>query len=410
MDDGRNILLVSYYFPPLGMGGVGRPCALARYLPQHGYNVHVVTVKDIVYPNYDDSPLENLDRSKIYRTNSLDPARVLYLAGKRKQRRPGYPSITGKLPLYLPDLKRGWNPFAASKASAIIEKYNIETVITTSPPPSTHLIGLKLKSRFGIKWIADFRDFWFPLPIEKIYRSRKLREYSFRLKDRITSRADGIIAVNEDIRDYYGRGEVICNGADEALYDIWREHDAKTNEFRIGLYGTFNELIPLEPLLKAIKLLRENCEEANRRIAFRLAGHIDDSLVELIDHYGLRDRVDLLGYLPKEDAIMAMAECNLFYLGVKSVERFHILPGRTFDLMLSGKLIIGLVPSGSAIERKLTEYPQGCAVTNEADLFKELEKHYLTPKTDLEPLSKEELYRYTSRRLAEEYAEVLNRI
>jgi len=74
----KTVLLVAYYFPPMGMGGVGRPYALFRYLPDYGYNVIVLTVKDILYPQYDYSLLNEGDKSCIYRTGSLDPARLLY--------------------------------------------------------------------------------------------------------------------------------------------------------------------------------------------------------------------------------------------------------------------------------------------------------------------------------------------
>ena len=57
----KDILLLSYYFPPLGMGGVGRPYALYRHLPECGYNVIVLTVKDVLYPAYDYSMLDDED-------------------------------------------------------------------------------------------------------------------------------------------------------------------------------------------------------------------------------------------------------------------------------------------------------------------------------------------------------------
>src|ERR1700760_300566 len=45
-NSGRNLLLITYSFPPFGGVGVHRALSLARYLPQLGWNVHVLTAKN----------------------------------------------------------------------------------------------------------------------------------------------------------------------------------------------------------------------------------------------------------------------------------------------------------------------------------------------------------------------------
>ena len=71
----KSVLIIAYYFPPLGLGGVQRMSKLAKYLPQFGYNVRVLTVKPICYPAYDQTLLEELPSSvEIYRSGSRDPA------------------------------------------------------------------------------------------------------------------------------------------------------------------------------------------------------------------------------------------------------------------------------------------------------------------------------------------------
>jgi len=410
MTGGKDILLVSYYFPPLGMGGVGRPYALAKCLPEHGYRVHVLTVKNIMYPAYDYAPLESLDRDLIYRTGSLDPSRLLYLLGKRKQKQPGYPGITGRLPVYLPDLKRGWNYFAIRRAGRVIKRHKVSTVITTSPPVSSHLIGLKLKLKYGIKWIADFRDFWFPLPIEKAYRQGFTRNYSLRLKDMIVRNADAIVAVNEDIRDYLGRGEVIYNGADESAAEFWKRGFRKEgNSFTIGLLGTFNELVPIEPLLAAVRRIIDAEKEGGRKIYLKHAGQSDNSMRAQIKKYDLIDRVELMGYLPKEEAMVSLAPCNVLYLALKNTAPYHILPGRTFELMMSGKPIVGLVPHDSAVGRLLREYPAGIVIDDMSiDRLAEVIIAIMNEQVSSNVLIDANLaYKYSSRRMADDYASLI---
>ena len=79
MEQMQRVLLIAYYFPPCGMGGVQRAAKLAKYLPQYGWEVTVLTVKDIAYYQKDESLLEDIKQADIRRTGSLDPLRLAYI-------------------------------------------------------------------------------------------------------------------------------------------------------------------------------------------------------------------------------------------------------------------------------------------------------------------------------------------
>jgi hypothetical protein len=76
--------------------------------------------------------------------------------------------------LFIPDARKYWRSFAYKKALQIIEAENIDAIITTGPPHSTHLIGKKLKEKTNIPWIADFRDPWISIYYNK-FLPRTLR-------------------------------------------------------------------------------------------------------------------------------------------------------------------------------------------------------------------------------------------
>ncbi|MEW5924062.1 MAG: hypothetical protein AB1746_08750, partial [Candidatus Zixiibacteriota bacterium] len=127
----RKILLLSYYFPPLGMGGVGRAYALFQQLPKYGYDVAVLTVKDISYHEYDYSRLNPDDVSKIFRSDSYDPSRVLHLFGIKKSGLSG--SGISTVPFcYYPDSKRGWVGPAFRMAKKLLAFGDFDAIITTS--------------------------------------------------------------------------------------------------------------------------------------------------------------------------------------------------------------------------------------------------------------------------------------
>jgi hypothetical protein len=54
---------------------------------------------------------------------------------------------------------------------SFLEKYivdnNIDTIVTSGPPHSLHLIGLE-KQKIDLKWIADFRDPWTTMGITNL--------------------------------------------------------------------------------------------------------------------------------------------------------------------------------------------------------------------------------------------------
>ncbi|MCX6828256.1 MAG: glycosyltransferase [candidate division Zixibacteria bacterium] len=415
MPPDRTILLISYYFPPLGMGGVGRPLALYKYLPESGYKVRVLTVKNILYPEYDYSLLEGIDAANVIRTDSFDPARLLYLLGLRNTMALDTSGIRSLSRRRRPDSKRGWHFFALRKAEEIIKREKIDAVITTSPPPSSHLLGLKLKEKFNIRWVADFRDLWFSLPIEQVYAHPADQAYALDLKKMIIERADEVVSVNNDIRRYLGRGEVIMNGADIETARLWEGPKARSDDrLVIGLLGTINYLCPIEPLLKGISALIKADSKWKERLSIIHVGHCAKEAIASISRHGLEDIIRRKGYLPKGEAIKAMADCDLLYLAVEKFGGYNILPGRIFDYLISGKPILGVVAKDSDAAALLHEYPLGTVIPPEKSelIARHLEEMAGRPKIiDRSPKLDEHIkLKYSSITTAKKYAALLDRV
>ncbi len=350
-----NVLLIAYYFPPLGLGGVWRALELYKYLERYNITPHVLTVKNIVYPEYDNSLLDDVDTSRIYRAGSLDPSRLLYLAGIRNITRKSDVGTFSSGILRRPDFKRGWNYFAHGSARSIIEKCKIKCIITTSPPPSTHMIGLKLKTRYNLPWIADFQDFWHSLPIEKVYHRQSQIEFARELKDKIIRSADEVVGVNQSIISYLGRGELIYNAADDGVIDYWKNRDkGDESKFKIGVLGTISRLTPIEPLFAILSEVIKSRSELRKNIFVTHAGKCNPEEVLMLAHkYNLGENVRLLGYLSHQRAIESLADSNLLYIAVQDQGEYHILPGRIFDMLVSGKPILAVTHPDSDLAELL---------------------------------------------------------
>ena len=70
-----------------------------------------------------------------------------------------------------------WVRPSVSFLSDYILTHQIDTIVTTGPPHSLHLIGLQLKQKHSLKWVADFRDPWTQIGYHK-----KLKLSSFAQK------------------------------------------------------------------------------------------------------------------------------------------------------------------------------------------------------------------------------------
>ena len=157
----KKVLILTYYFPPSGGAGVQRWLKFAKYLPEFGWQPTIITTKDGDYPIIDNSLLDEIPQNiKIIRTKTPSIYNIYAKFMKNGEKVPygsmqilKNDSIFKKLSLYIrknfiiPDARKVWNKhaFLAAKKELLIRKY--DAVITTGPPHSTHLIGLKLKTK-----------------------------------------------------------------------------------------------------------------------------------------------------------------------------------------------------------------------------------------------------------------------
>ena len=128
----KRVLVIAYYFPPMGMGGVQRTMKFVRYLPDFGWDPIILTVKDVLYHARDESLLHEIQERSIIRTESLDPQRILWKLMRSEKKRTGTrspqkPSILlerinrNLLTWFLiPDPKILWTPHAICRAKRLI--------------------------------------------------------------------------------------------------------------------------------------------------------------------------------------------------------------------------------------------------------------------------------------------------
>ena len=355
----RKVLLICYYFPPLGLAGVGRPLNLFKRLPRFGWNCHVLTVKPVTYWAYEPDLLDGLDTSRVYRSGSWDPQRLMYLAGVRRLKAAARVTTAKVAERFFPDSKKGWVRPAVRLGRTLAENYRYDALLSTSPPISAHLVGRKLAREFSIPWLADFRDFWTSWRVEEAYDSDRYIRRGKELLATITREAAAVTGVNEEITAYLGIGRAIPNGFDSDRMEDWRVMPDR-ERYTIGILGNLHDVRVLEPLGQVVSLVREQLRALFERVHLVQVGNVDETwLRQELTKYDLQDRCDILGYQPRSRTVKSLAVSSLFYLGMPAELDKSIIPSRMFDLLASGRPIMVYAPSDSALARLIDKTGNG---------------------------------------------------
>ncbi len=347
----KKVLLICYYFPPMGGAGVGRPLSLYKYLSRHEIECHILTVKDVLYRVYEPELLENIDCGKIYRSGSLDPQRLLYLFGVRNMKSSFVKKGAGGSSFFFPDSKVGWVKPAVSYGRDLISNNNYDLIISTAPPVSVHLVAMQLAKEARLPWIADFRDFWTSHKIENSAVSNSFKKKGRKLLDKIYKKSSVVTAVNESQAKYHDNAKLIENSFDSNLISSFLTKPKK-DKFVIGLLGTYNDLYPVEPLLELLWTVKNENPEKYEQLEILQVGNVDKSwMAEQLNKYGLTDKIKLSGFLPRREALKKISEASLMYIGLDSESSSSFSTGKIFYMLASGRPILACVPKDSELSK-----------------------------------------------------------
>ncbi len=303
----RRLLVVAYYMPPLGLSGVMRVTKLCKFLPEAGWQPLILTVKPVAYYHYDPRLLADLKASRIYRTESADPNRLLNLVrSKAKKLTPALSQGIGAGPrllnhLLFPDSKIGWLPFGSAAGRHIIDQERPAAIFTSAPPFTALLLGVRLKAHARVPLAADFRDPWptgFALP------PRHQRAALRRLRRYLVQHSELVLAVNSGTARAVGpRCEVLDNGFDPTDFEV-----EPANLDGLGIVHVGNLWQNQAEVCALIAALRQRPEAK-----LYLAGRVEGEIRRRFEH---DPQVRLLGTLPHNEACGLMkGAAALLYIG-----------------------------------------------------------------------------------------------
>ncbi len=374
----KKVLIITYYWPPSGGPGVQRWLKFVKYLSYFNIEPIVLTVnpKKASFQIIDKTLEKEIpDNIKIYYTNTREPFNIYKKIAQKKEipvsgfANEGKPSFLQKIfrfirgNFFIPDPRKGWNKFAYKKAVEIIKKNNIDTVITTSPPHSTQLIGLKLKKILKIKWIADLRDPWTDIYFyNELYHTKIAAKIDKKLEQKVLLTADKVIVVSNDIKQMFckkinnncaNKIKIIPNGYDQTDFDNKIISDNKY--FNITYTGTISDKYDITSLITALKNISQKYN-----FTMRIVGNVAEHVKEKLIKSDFSDKIEFLNYQPHIKSIEYLKKSTILLLVIPKIENNKgILTGKLFEYLATKKPIINIGPVNGDAAKIINECNAG---------------------------------------------------
>ncbi|HTP14187.1 MAG TPA: glycosyltransferase, partial [Bacteroidota bacterium] len=203
-DNFRRLLVIAYYFPPMGLSGVQRTVKFTKYLSQYGWKSTVITVGPTGYFAMDESLMKEVEDAgvEVVRTSSLDANRLF--RKKKVVRMP--PEWIRRILQFvgdtflIPDTKIGWKSKAVKRGKELLKNGHFDAIFATAPPQTDFLIGAALKKASGIPLIVDYRDSWLQYPY-KYFPTPLHRYLHYRLEKKVLKAADRVLVTHRRVKE-----------------------------------------------------------------------------------------------------------------------------------------------------------------------------------------------------------------
>ncbi len=374
----HKLYIIAFYWPPAGGPGVQRWLKFVKYLSQEEYQITVVVPESADYASTDHSMIHEIPQSiNILKVPIKEPSRWVkhFFNKKTKKLQRGFidkqPGFLEKKLLwirgnyFIPDARVGW----VKRVVAMLDKDSAfakaNTLITTGPPHSVHLIGLELSGRTryaNMEWIADFRDPWTTIGYHKSLRLTTASQQKHEnLEVKVLRSASKIITTSPSTAAEFREKtntpvQVITNGYDLTPNEVKQPEGS----FVISHVGTL--LADRNPLLlwRCLTDLCDTHPDFAADFQLHLAGNISDTIKESIAAAGLEQQVHYKGYVSHDTAVQLINQSQvLLLIEIDTPETTAIIPGKTFEYMASRRPIIAIGPDGSDIETLLQQSGSG---------------------------------------------------
>lgn len=382
----KHVLVLAYYYPPIGGSPIQRTLKYVKYLSQMGYRITIVTVDESNNECRDKSLLDEIPANvKVVRfanaftendTLSLNNQKRIYkllcnvdcskefldLLYSVQQEQIWYP---------LPDRLILWATEVYEKIEEYVDMSDVDVLYSTVPEWSPHLLGYLLKQKYGIPWVADYRDPW---TISKeyvcqVYPFITTDEYEWQklLEQKLVLNMDAMIQLDDYIKELYEREDgydirqssifIIPNGYDEDDFRNIKIREGKNSRFTLCYNGSLGYSRKPKWVLQAVNELISDGYINKNEILWIFNGPTTEKKyreeIELYDEYGITRNN---GLLPHVESIQVASDADVMVVyGEYGEVGKQAYTGKFMEYLRIGRPILSFSSTESPINRILNE-------------------------------------------------------
>jgi len=365
------VLIISYYWPPSGGPGVQRWLKFVKYLPEFNIEPILFIPKNANYPLLDKSLSDDVNKDlKVIQfpiteiSGFLPKFKFLNSVRSGNISKPHNQSLLQKIiffirgNLFIPDMKIFWKSSSVNFLSDYLPKNNIDTIITTGPPHSVHLIGLELKRKLNINWISDFRDPWVKLNyLNRFHLLPFSRKSHISLRNKVLINSNAVIVTSERLKDLFSNITSniykITNGFDYII-----KENNLDNKFSISHIGSLYPERNPKFLWDSLEELFEGSFKKDLQINF--IGNTSEKIKKELSKRKFHNHVRFYDYVDYNRALELMCSSQaLLMIEVNDEESSYAIPGKLFDYLNSKRPIISIGPNISEVSEILNNTNSG---------------------------------------------------
>lgn len=362
----QKILVITYYWPPSGGSGVQRWLKFVKYLPDFGWKPYVCTPDNPALVQRDESLLKDVSpEAEIIRLPIWEPYSLFFKlsgAGKDSVIKPSELSLQKKKTMFqriaswvrgnffIPDPKIFWVKPTVKFLHQYLKEHDIHNVVTTGPPHSIHLIGLRLKKKNpSLNWIADFRDPWSEWSFLDSFNMMSLvKARHRRLERKVLKTADHVLTITPY---YVGRFGKLSKRSVELIPNGYDQEDFKNVEYKIPKQFTIRhigivyDMANPQPLIKAIEILLSKIPAMHTELVVEFVGEVNATFRQTLHSSKAGEVVRFRAPVPHKELMKLYGETSMLLLNIEGYAHAEgLLPGKLFEYLATGLPVLGIGP------------------------------------------------------------------
>jgi len=387
----EKVLVIAYRFPPLDETSANRSLAVAKYFQEFGYYPIIVTrnwnrpitnTNDQFFPSGDKITFEKKEGYEVY---TLPFKKIM----KYSVKNPLIKKVIG----LIDNILLYFNCFVLNEYQIFID--TIDEIIKNDPsikkamviadPHQLFYVGYRLKKKYNIDWIADYRDEWNTLQVtythgfKKSFLHRLVFKIHKEVEKRWVSTAQYVTSVSpactQRISEFVGvKGQVVYNGFFKENYIV--EHYNKIqrdNHIEIIHNGTLYPTQQVEIFLEGVKLFVDRHPHYTISTQFVGIKYKQGAAERIMNAMkGYEHCVECTDRIPQKELFKKVKEADIV---------LHVSHGRQYTGLTSSKIFdhLGLMQpviccpgDGDVVEEILTKSGLGIITDTPEDVYQAL--------------------------------------